>query len=361
MAFTFSTLSDLARADFDTIIDVRSPSEFEEDHLPGAISLPVLSDSERAEVGTIYTRVSPFKARKIGAALVAQNAATHLQGPLAEKMGSWRPLVYCWRGGQRSGSFAAILGQIGWRVDVLEGGYQSYRRRVVEALYERDVASKIVLLDGNTGTGKTDILHRLARRGVQILDLEGLADHRGSVLGGFGEQPSQKGFETKLYAAIDALDPARPVVVEAESSRIGALNVTPKLFEAMRAAPRIVVSAPVPARAAFLARTYGDGSVGAEELAERLDRLVDLRGHEQVQAWKSGVAQGHFEEVAASLIELHYDPRYKKVRERIGAGSVAAFEADCLDDAGLNGLTEQVAGVVNSLQEAGLSIPSDRQ
>ena len=348
MAFTFNTLSDLDHAGFDTLIDVRSPAEFAEDHLPGAISLPVLSNSERAEVGTIYTRVSPFRARKIGAALVAKNAAAHLQGPLAEKLGSWRPLVYCWRGGQRSGSFAAILGQIGWRVDVLEGGYQSYRRRVVEALYERDMASKVVLIDGNTGSGKTEILKRLSTRGVQVLDLEGMANHRGSVLGGFDEQPSQKAFETRLYTGLEALDPTRPVVVEAESSRIGALNVAPKLFEAMRAAPRIVVSAPVAARAEFLARTYADGSVDREEFVDRLGRLVDLCGHAQVQAWKDGVLAGHFKEVAASLIEVHYDPRYQKVRERIGAGSVASFEAGRLDDAGLDSLADQVAEAVNT-------------
>lgn len=355
MAFTFNTLSDLVRGDFDTIIDVRSPSEFEEDHVPGAISLPVLTDAERAEVGTIYTRVSPFKARKIGAALVAQNAAKHLQGPLADKSGSWRPLVYCWRGGQRSGSFAAILAQIGWRVEVLEGGYQSYRRRVVDSLYESALGSKVVLLDGNTGSGKTDVLHRLARRGVQVLDLEGLAAHRGSVLGGFGAQPSQKGFESALYQAIDALDPAFPVVVEAESSRIGALNVTPKLFEAMRAAPRIVISAPVHARAAFLSRTYGDGSVDRHAFVDRLDRLVDLRGAAQVTAWKSAVMAGQFEEVAASLIELHYDPRYAKVRERIGANVIASISTETLDDAGLEALADQVAAAVMSLQEADLT------
>ena len=355
MAFTFNTLSDLTRADFDTIIDVRSPSEFAEDHVPGAISLPVLSDSERAEVGTIYTRVSPFKARKIGAALVAKNAAAHLQGPLAEKLGDWRPLVYCWRGGQRSGSFAAILEQIGWRVEVLEGGYQSFRRRVVEALYERDMAASIVLLDGNTGTGKTEILHRLGKRGLQVLDLEGLAEHRGSVLGGFGAQPSQKAFETGIYQAIEALDASKPVVVEAESSRIGALNVTPKLFEAMRGAPRITVSAPVPARAAFLARTYADGSVASGEFVDRLDRLIDLRGRAQVDAWKAGVMEERFEEVAASLIELHYDPRYGKVRERIGAGSVAEIEAERLDDAGLDKLADQVAEAVSALRGVGLS------
>jgi len=194
MTFEISDLSALNEAPFDDIIDVRSPSEFAEDHIPGAINLPVLSDEERARVGTIYTQESPFLARKIGAALVARNAAAHIEGPLSGKDGAWRPLIYCWRGGQRSGSFASILAQIGWRVDTLSGGYQSYRRNVVRLLYETAITSPIVLLDGNTGTGKTDILKRLPTLGIQVIDLEGLACHRGSALGSLGDQPSQKGF-----------------------------------------------------------------------------------------------------------------------------------------------------------------------
>src|SRR6056297_789826 len=121
-----TTWQELQALSFDTIIDVRSPSEFAEDHMHGAINLPVLSDAERAQVGTIYVQQDAFLARKIGAALVSRNAASHLEGPLADMGGGWRPLVYCWRGGQRSGAFATILDQVGWRVQVLEGGYQTY-------------------------------------------------------------------------------------------------------------------------------------------------------------------------------------------------------------------------------------------
>jgi tRNA 2-selenouridine synthase len=175
---------------FDDIIDVRAPLEFAEDHIPGAISLPVLDDAERAEVGTIYKQVSPFTARKVGAALVAKNASVHLQGPLAEKSGAWKPLVYCWRGGQRSGSFASILGQIGWRVDTIAGGYKAWRALVVKALYETPVASPVVVLDGNTGSAKTEVLLRLGAMGMQVIDLEGLARHRGSLFGHMpGGQP----------------------------------------------------------------------------------------------------------------------------------------------------------------------------
>ncbi len=203
MAKTFETLQAFCDAGFDTVIDVRAPSEFAEDHIPGAISLPVLSDAERADVGTIYVQDSPFKARKLGAALVARNAADHICGPLADKDGSWRPLVYCWRGGQRSNSFASILSQIGWRTEVVDGGYRTYRRLVVDLMHKSTLPHALILLDGNTGTAKTDLLLRLGQLGVQIIDLEGLAAHRGSLFGAVaGGQPSQKMFESRLAAAI---------------------------------------------------------------------------------------------------------------------------------------------------------------
>ena len=195
MPLTFSTLDAFFAHGFDTVIDVRSPSEFAEDHVPGAISLPVLDDEERARVGTIYKQQSPFLARKLGAALVFRNAAAHVEGPLSHHEGGWRPLVYCWRGGQRSGSFAWMLKEIGWRSETVQGGYRTYRRLVNDYLYDTALRHRLVLIDGNTGTAKTDLLHVLAERGWQVLDLEGAAHHRGSLLGGMGEQPSQKAFE----------------------------------------------------------------------------------------------------------------------------------------------------------------------
>ncbi|MBT8477242.1 MAG: tRNA 2-selenouridine(34) synthase MnmH, partial [Alphaproteobacteria bacterium] len=259
MPVTLTSLSDLAALQADTVIDVRSSAEFAEDHLPGAINLPVLSDAERAEVGTIYVQDSAFRARRIGAALVAANAARHLQGPLADKDGSWQPLVYCWRGGQRSASFAAILTQVGWRTQVLTGGYRSYRRIVAQALYDDDWPTPLTLLDGNTGTAKTELLHLLAARGVQTLDLEGLARHRGSIFGPVAEaQPSQKAFESAIAGQLAGFDPARPVVIEAESSKIGDLLVPPSLWKAMAVAPRIEVAAPLGARAEYLTRAYAD-------------------------------------------------------------------------------------------------------
>eukprot|EP00903_Cladosiphon_okamuranus_P016431 g15152.t1 len=222
MPLALPPLPDLPRLGFDDIIDVRSPAEFAEDHMPGAISLPVLSNEERARVGTIYKQVDPFAARKVGAALVSRNAAAHIEGPLADRNGGWRPLVYCWRGGQRSGSFAVILNQIGWRAEVVEGGYRAYRRMVAAMLHDDLLPWSPVLIDGNTGTAKTRLLHHLAAQGAQVVDLEALAEHRGSLFGGLsGPQPAQKMFESRLAGALAGLDPARPVYLEAESNKIG--------------------------------------------------------------------------------------------------------------------------------------------
>lgn len=345
MTFRPDTLRALLDHGFDTIIDVRAPSEHAEDRIPGAISLPVLDDDERARVGTIYTRESPFRARKIGAALVARNAARHIEGPLADRDGGWRPLVYCWRGGQRSNSFASILQQIGWRVAVLEGGYRTYRRMVVSTLYDAPVAAPVVALDGFTGTAKTAILHRVAALGAQVLDLEGTANHRGSLFGAMpGGQPSQKLFEGRLAAALARLEPGRPVLVEAESSKVGECRLPPRLWQAMAGAPRIVVEAPLAARAAYLARAYADVTADPAALADRIERLRPLQPAEVIGRWHGLAAAGDFEALAADLMDRHYDPRYAKSRARHGGGARERIMLDSLDDAALDAAAGRIAG-----------------
>ena len=349
MPVTLTSLADLAALGFDTIIDVRSPSEYAEDHVPGAISLPVLSDDERARVGTIYKQEAPFAARKVGAALVARNAAAHLEGPLAGKPGGWRPLVYCWRGGQRSGSFAAILREIGWRVDTIAGGYKTWRRLVLTAMHAPALPHRLMVLDGFTGTAKTALLPRLAALGVQVVDLEGLAAHRGSLLGAVDRpQPAQKAWEGALAMAFAALDPARPVVVEAESSRIGNVSVPPAVWASMRAAPRIEVAAPVAARADYLARAYADVTADAARLADRLVALTPMQGRERVAEWLALARGGAFRDLAAGLIMHHYDPRYAKSRARHPA-PVARVEAEALDEVALDALAVRVAEGVASV------------
>lgn len=318
MAITLTSLKDLAAQGFDDIIDVRSPSEWAEDHLPGAINLAVLDDAERARVGTIYKQESPFRARKIGAALVARNAARHIEETLADKPGGWRPLVYCWRGGQRSGSFATILSQIGWRVETLAGGYKSWRRLVVETLYDNPLPFAFVVLDGNTGSAKTEILNALPARGIQVIDLEGLARHRGSLFGAMaGGQPSQKAFEGALALAMAGLDPARPVVVEAESSKIGECRLPPKLWRAMVAAPRVAIAAPRAARAHYLVEAYADLIADPGRLAGVIDLLRPLHAAEVIEGWQRMAAEADFAGLADDLMARHYDPRYARHRARM--------------------------------------------
>ncbi|MEL7213532.1 MAG: tRNA 2-selenouridine(34) synthase MnmH [Pseudomonadota bacterium] len=335
MAVKLTSLSALATLGFDDIIDVRAPSEFAEDHVPGAINLPVLSDAERAEVGTIYVQQDRFLARKIGAAMVSRNAAAHLEGPLADRDGGWRPLVYCWRGGQRSGSFASILSQIGWRVELVEGGYKSYRKLVVQALYEEPVELDIVLLDGGTGSAKTAILHELAAQGAQVIDLEGLAAHRGSLLGGFADgQPSQKMFESRLAAALTKIDAGQPVYLEAESNKIGDILIPPSLWAAMLEARVVRIKAPLAERAAFTLRNYPDLVRDPEELRARIAPLQAFHGAKQMVEWSQMIAEGAYEALSSSLIEVHYDPRYRKSAQR-RARQTEELEVARLDEGSL--------------------------
>jgi tRNA 2-selenouridine synthase len=308
----------------------------------------VLDDAERARVGTIYKQVSPFTARKLGAALVARNAAAHLEGALVDKPGGWRPLVYCWRGGQRSGSFATILGQIGWRVETIAGGYKAWRALVVAALYDTPIKPPVVVLDGNTGSAKTEVLNLLAARGVQVIDLEGLAGHRGSLFGALGPQPSQKAFESALAMAIAALDPTRPVVIEAESSKVGERRLPPEIWKAMVAAPRVAIVAPLAARGAYLTRAYADMTADAGRLAATVDLLRPQHAAEVIEDWQGMAAAGAFAPLAEALMAQHYDPRYAKHRDRMAVPFAEVAAAD-LSEAALPALADRVAAAVHAL------------
>lgn len=321
MPVQISHLEQLRDMGFDQVIDVRSPAEFATDHIPGAINLPALSNDERARIGTIYVQDSPFKARKLGAALVSRNMARHLEDTLADKPRDYRPLIYCWRGGQRSGSVALILQQIGWRADTIDGGYRSYRRLVQAALYDTPWPGRIVVLDGNTGTAKTALLALLRDAGMQVLDLEGLARHRGSIFGGVaGGQPSQKAFESALAQALGDMDPAQPLVVEGESSKVGDLSVPPAIWTPMKTAARVEISAPLTARCRYLLATYHDIAANRAQLSELVQSLAPWHPADRIAEWTDHVASGDDHALVAGLLRDHYDPRYARHRARWRAG-----------------------------------------
>lgn len=349
MPIEFTSFDAILDHGFDTLIDVRSPAEFAEDHVPGAINLPALSNAQRHEVGTIYKQISAFDGRKIGAGMVVRNVADHIDGPLMEKDGAWRPLVYCWRGGQRSGVFSTLLSEIGWRADTIKGGYTAFRRLVKSSLYDDPLMHRLILLDGYTGTAKTEILPRLAARGVQVIDLEGLAAHRGSLLGEMpGGQPSQKAFETAFACALRPLDPDRPVVVEAESSKIGQIAMPSSVWAAMLAAPRITIQAPQDARAAYLAKAYREVIEDPQVVAEKLEPLRRLRGHATVDRWISLSQNGALVDLSLALMVDHYDPSYAKSRRIDERDVLAEVTVETLDDAGQERAADGIAAAVNA-------------
>ncbi len=301
---------------FDEVVDVRSPGEFAEDRVPGAVNLPVLSDAERAEVGTVYKQVGAFSARRLGAGYVSANIGRHLRDHFVAKGKDYRPLVHCWRGGQRSASLAVVLAQVGWRVTVLTGGYKTYRTHVRAELDAAPGLFTVRVVGGRTGSAKTHLLHALAARGAQVLDLEGLARHRGSVLGRAGPQPAQKLFESLVLDALGRLDPAAPVWVEAESHRIGDLLVPPALWAKMRAADGVVVRMSVAARVEHLTADYPHFLADPAGLKANLRQLTARRGPHQVAAWNAQIDAGDWPGLVASLLETHYDPAYDESARR---------------------------------------------
>lgn len=317
-------LADLTR--FDTLIDARSPSEYAEDHLPGAINLPVLDDEERRIVGTLYKQESALAARKLGAALAARRIAAHIEAEVAARPRNWQPLVYCWRGGQRSGSLAWFLGQIGFRTVQLSGGYKGFRAIVRSELDTLPLRLRLVVLCGRTGSGKTLLLQQLARQGAQVLDLEGLARHRGSVLGALpGQpQPSQKRFDTLVWQTLRGFDPGLPVFVESESARIGNARVPAALLAHMREAGQCVrIEMADEARVELLLQEYAFFADDPEHFCELLRGLVDLQGRETVTGWQALAREGRWGEVFGALMARHYDPLYERSMRR----SFAALDA----------------------------------
>jgi tRNA 2-selenouridine synthase len=333
-------------AEFDAIIDARAPGEFAEDRLPGAISLPVLDDAERARVGTLYKQVSVFEAKKLGAALVSKNIARHIEQRMLDKPKTWRPLVYCWRGGQRSGAFTHVLREIGWDAHRLQGGYKHWRRHVIEQLALLPARIGFRVVTGATGSGKSRLLEALAARGAQIVHLEQLAAHKGSVLGNLpGQpQPAQRGFESQLLAVLSALDLSRPVFVEAESRKIGRLQLPDALLEAIRRAPGLRIEAPLPARVEFLLRDYDYAIADPLWLIERLNQLQGLQSNKTLERWRAMVIERNFPALVAELLDRHYDPLYERSQTHNYNSFAGAtrYTTDRLDSTALDRLAADI-------------------
>jgi tRNA 2-selenouridine synthase len=303
----------LARLDdFDTVIDARSEDEFALDHLSGAINWPTLDNAERITIGTMYKQVNAFEAKKRGAAIAARNIAAHIEREVIDKPRGWKPLVYCWRGGNRSGALATILGAIGFQVTLIEGGYKAARAALVEALPALAERLSYRVVCGPTGSGKTRLLQTLAAHGAQVLDLEALANHRSSVLGHIPglPQPSQKRFDSLVWEALRRFDPARVVYVEAESKKVGNVRVPDALIEAMRASPCLDLQLADEQRVALLLEDYDFFVTDPTHFCQRLDALTELRGKDVVRSWQDQVMADQTPAVVLALLQQHYDPMY---------------------------------------------------
>lgn len=341
MAFKFNSLPEHS-----DIIDVRSESEYAADHVPGAVSLPVLTDAQRHEVGLLHKSDS-FAARRLGMGLVAGNVARMAEGFLRDKDRSWRPLVYCWRGGMRSESLVTVMRKVGWRAEAVPGGYKAYRRHVIAELEDLPGRLGWVVLRGPTGAGKTLLLAALSAAGSQCLDLEALANHRGSLFGSLGPQPTQRMFESKVLAELSAMDPSRPVFVESESRMVGRLRVPAEVVKAMRAGRIVDVDADVSDRARLTARDYGSFRDPGlfREVAEGLVRLV---GRERVSEWNAMLEDGRYVDLAKSMLEHHYDPSYARSLRRGygGKGPDLAVWVDPCDEGSLGAAAAELRASV---------------
>ena len=315
---------------YDMVIDVRSPSEFADDHIEGAVNLPALSDDERHVVGTLYKKTSTFTARRAGAAIMSRNIAHHLEIYLHDKPASFRPLIHCWRGGQRSRALALVFSEIGWTTHLLEGGYKAYRRDILDKIKLLPEQLQLILIAGRTGSGKTALLQTLQKSQQQILDLEELAAHRGSLLGQIpGQpQPGQRLFESRLVHKLLEFDPSRPVFVESESSRIGNLQIPTPLWRKMTKAPLITLDVPVSARADYLVSVYERLIIDPSDLSLLIDGMVRRHGYEITDSWQDLMKQKNWQGLAHSLLTTHYDPAYDQSVRRHRRDELLRFSLD---------------------------------
>jgi tRNA 2-selenouridine synthase len=325
MLFKAESLSQLR--DFSSILDARTPDEYALDHIPLALNTPTLTNEERIVIGTTYKQVSAFEAKKRGGVIAAKNIAHHIETLFLEKPKTWSPLVYCWRGGNRSGSMVTILRAIGWQATQLEGGHKAYRKLVVEALAQQANKYQFEVLSGPTGSGKSLLLTHLASIGAQVLDLEALAQHRGSVLGRFSTQaqPSQKWFESQLAWQLEAFDPHKPIFIEAESKKIGRCFVPDSVMEGIAKGNVWEIKTPFEVRVAHLLTEYEEYLHYPERLTQQLSYLSSVLGKKRLTDYQMLIEQQRFTELVSLLLTEHYDPLYAKTQEN---GCESSFSSE---------------------------------
>lgn len=296
------------------VIDVRTPEEYCEDHIPGAINLPVLTNDERHQVGSEYADNS-FMARRMGASLISNNIGAIIRKHFFDKPKNYSCMIYCWRGGQRSKSIAMVLTLIGYDVKFLSGGYKTYRKEVMSQLSEIPSKFNYNVIGGMTGCGKTLLLDQLRKAGEQVLDLEGLANHKGSVLGITSEdeaQPSTKMFESRLLQQFHTFDPSLPVWVESEGRVIGNLQIPNCVFRHIESniLNLYTLQAPFPSRVMYLLSEYSYWTDNPLELKRNLERLSHL--NVPLKKWFRLIDENRFKEFVENILENHYDPSYRK-------------------------------------------------
>jgi len=304
------TVEELLKLENAVLIDVRSENEFSQGTIPGAINIPLFTNEERKEIGTVYNQESAKQAMELGLKIAGGKLYTLYEQ--INRLAVRKPLVlFCWRGGLRSKSLAVVLDIMGLHVLRLSGGYKAYRRHVVR-FFEEKFPYRVVVLKGNTGTGKTEILQELKAQGYPVLDLESLANHRGSVFGsiGLGVQPSQKQFESLIYHELINYQEYDYIIVECESSKIGKLNLPRSLVEAMREGTEILIYDTIESRADRLVRQYILSSEAISELKQALVKLKKYLGTTNLNELVQMLEKQEYHEFAVRLMSTYYDKLY---------------------------------------------------
>ncbi|MBD0777397.1 tRNA 2-selenouridine(34) synthase MnmH [Maribacter sp. ANRC-HE7] len=304
------------------IIDVRSPGEFAKGHIPGANTIGLFTNEERAIVGTAYKKESKERAIELGYGFVKpklNDFITQSIGVAPEK----EVVVHCWRGGMRSSAFADHLIENGFKkVYVIEKGYKAYRNYVLR-FFEQPFNLKI--LGGYTGTGKTEILHFLEKKGQQVIDLEGLANHRGSAFGGIDlpPQPTTEQFENNLFTKVRSLHPETPIWIEDESKAIGKVAIPDRLYFKMRDMPVYFLDIPIQERIKHLVDTYAQ--LSQDKLAEAIGRITKRLGNEKAKLALNALENNNYDKVVA-LILSYYDKYYLKGLQKRQESAILKFE-----------------------------------